>query len=388
MASLGLLSEERRAVFPLAGIFGLRLFGLFALLPVMSLAEGLYPGATAEQMGLALGIYGLSQGLFQLPFGVLSDRYPRHIVVTFGLFIFVLGSVVAAEASTIYGLLLGRAIQGAGAVGSCLLAMIADTTRDTVRNRAMAMVGGMVGLAFVLAMVLSPILFAAGGLKLIFWLIAGFTLLAIGVLWKWVPRSPPNKMQRPVLKEQLKALFSDKQLLGLTTAVLLLHALLTLLFLALPKWLISKWGLAATDTSWFYAGALLLMLIGFVPWVMKLDRSTDQSRSIRMAALCMSLALALLFVASTVYVALVLLALFFVGFNVLETVLPAATSQAAKARDKGAALGLFSTAQFVGTFIGGSIGGVILASWHEKGVLAAALTVACGLYGLGMYLKK
>ena len=254
---------ELRATLSLAAIFATRLLGLFMIYPIFAqYARGL-SGADDRTIGLALGAYGLTQGLLQIPFGILSDRIGRKKVIVGGLVLFAFGSVVAAMSSSIHGVLIGRTIQGAGAIGSSVLAMVADLTREEVRTRAMAVVGITIGFSFALAVLVGPPLAAAFGLSGMFWATAGFALAAIAITLLLTP-TPVRAVPRGVSRATFKRVLQDGQLLRLDFSVFILHAILTASFLIIPSALHQALGLTAAGEWKFYlpvmGGAMALMV--------------------------------------------------------------------------------------------------------------------------------
>ena len=355
----------RRAVAALAGIFALRMFGLFLLLPVLAIYAARLPASTPLLIGLTLGIYGLTQGLFQIPFGMASDRFGRKPVITLGLLIFVAGSVVAALADSMAGLIAGRAIQGAGAVSAAVLALTADLTGEAQRTKAMAVIGVSIGAVFLLSLMLAPPLQSAIGVAGIFWLSAGLALVALVVLWRVVPdpgatvsRSKPRSETTP-LAAHFGGILADRQLLRLNFGVFFLHTVLTAVFVTLPALLLAKSGLVLADHWKLYAPVLLLSVVGMIPLVMLGSRD----RSLRPA---FNAAVGLFLLAATalamtadreIGALLVALWLFFVAFNALEAMLPSLVSRLAPATGKGAAMGVYNSFQFLGMFAGGLVAG-------------------------------
>ncbi|HUC17287.1 MAG TPA: MFS transporter [Acetobacteraceae bacterium] len=357
--------KERRAASTLAAVFALRLLGLFMIYPVFeAYARGLR-GSTPAMIGLALGAYGLTQGLLQIPFGLLSDRIGRKIMITIGLLFFAAGSVVAARAGSIEGVLIGRILQGAGAVGSVILALVADLTRAEVRTRAMAMVGVTIGFAFVVAIVLGPVFNALIGVPGIFWLTALLALLGIGVTLCAVPRSERLTVQREA--EAVPALFArvlrDRELLRLDLGIFSLHAILTASFLAVPPVLAAAFGVGPGREWMIYLPVLAASVALMVPAVILAERG-GRMKEVFITAIAVLLVtvLALGFAGKDAAIVLVALTLFFAAFNSMEAMLPSLVSRFAPAEAKGTALGIYSSLQFLGIFIGGAIGG-LAASW-------------------------
>jgi MFS family permease len=363
-----MLPAERRAALSLASIYALRMLGLFMILPVFALyAEGL-AGVTPTLVGLAIGIYGLTQAVLGIPVGALSDRIGRKPVIIGGLIIFALGSAIAAMADSIWGVIAGRAIQGAGAIAAVLMALAADLTRDEVRTRVMATIGVTIGLSFALSLILGPALDRWIGVPGIFWLIAVLAIAAIGVLAFGVPREPREHV-RAVAPGQLKAVLADTQLLRLDFGVLVLHMILTALFVALPHALRDHAGLVAQHHWYVYLPVMVLSMALMIPFVIVAEKK-QQMKPVFVGAVAVACVAQLALVwgyASLPAVVITLLA-FFTAFNILEATMPSLVSKICPPDRKGAAMGAFSTAQFVGAFFGGALGGWFSSHYGIPGV--------------------
>ncbi len=368
---------ERRATAALAGVFALRMFGMFLVLPVFVLyADGL-ADATPVLMGLALGVYGLTQGALQIPFGWASDRWGRKPVLVVGLLVFAAGSALAALAPDIGWTIAGRALQGAGAIAAVLTALLADQTRDVVRTRAMAVIGICIGASFALSLVLGPALGAVIGVRGIFWLTAGLALLGIAVV-KWlVPPEAIAAHSRGPDSRDLFAVITDRSLHPLYGGIFVLHFLLTAIFVALPP-AIEAFGIPHGRV---YLPVLLGSVVLMLPAVFVADREPWRRWLLPAAVALIAAALAGLAAAHATYPALIALALlFFAGFNFLEAHLPAAVSQAAAPERRGAALGVYSSCQFFGAFAGGLAGGAAYgAAGSTGGFLVGAVAAAAWL---------
>lgn len=374
-------APERRAVGVIALIAVIRMFGLFALLPVLALYARDLDGATSLLIGLAVGAYGLTQAAFQVPLGALSDRVGRIPVILGGLAVFAIGCVVAAVSESIYGVIAGRLLQGAGAISATLTALIADATREEVRTRSMAVFGIGIGAAFMLAMVAGPLLAASFGVPAIFWAAAVLAIFA-ALLLKLLPDIPQTS--KAASWNLLPAL--RPELLRVDLYVFLLHTVMTATFVALPFLLTNDLDLALTQHWKMYVGALLVSLIITVPMIMK-DHRRGSSRLIAVAVVLVAIAqLALTFTAFSVTPVFLALVLYFAGFNFLEASLPARLSVLADDELRGASLGVFSSAQFLGAFTGGLIGGRFLGHGDPGNVffvcaLLAAIWLA--MHGFG-----
>jgi len=365
-----MLPLERRTVTVVALIAMCRMIGLFALLPVLAIYAAGLEGATPTLIGLAVGSYGLTQAALQIPFGSLSDRIGRIPVIVFGLLLFAAGSVLAAQSETIYGVISGRLLQGAGAISATLTALLADATREEMRTRSMAFLGISIGTSFLLALVVGPMVAAHSGVRSLFWVAAGLALLA-GLLLALLPRGIKRPQQLP--RRNISAAFRA-DLLRLDLYIFLLHLLLTASFVALPFVLRNELMLVLTDHWKIYIGALLASLLGTVPLIVR-DERQGKASTLGIALLLLLLGQLMLAFAShalaTVFAAL---AVFFAGFNFLEAGLPARLSIRAQGDVRGASLGAFSSAQFLGAFAGGLLGGRFLGSGNP-----ASVFVVCAL---------
>ena len=365
---------EVRAISGLAGLYGLRMLGLFMVLPVMPLLLLHYEGAEPFVIGLAIGIYGFTQALLQLPYGWLSDRFGRKPLIYTGLLIFALGSLVAATADSILWLIIGRALQGAGAIASVLMALLADLTRDEKRTQAMASVGISIGLAFIVAMAAGPLLAGWVGLSGLFWLTAVFSLLGMLIVWRWVPS--PQRVRKHldaggIDTKQVGKVLVNPQLLRLDFSILVLHLLLTGVFIAVPGLLINA-GWTLTQHGWIY---LVSMLLGFglmIPLIIIGEKGRKMKAMLMLAVSLIAAALVLMPTNLGNWALLPGLLLFFTGFNLLEASLPSLISKQSPVQAKGTAMGIYSTSQFVGAFLGGILGGFILTYWGPLELLWSA----------------
>ncbi|KGH25878.1 MULTISPECIES: MFS transporter [Comamonas] len=355
-------SQERRSSGALALIFALRMLGLFLVLPVFMLEARKYPGGDDPAMiGLAMGLYGLTQALFQLPIGLASDRIGRKPVIVAGLLVFAAGSLIAAMADSLTGLMAGRAIQGAGAVSAAVTALLADLTRDGVRTKAMALVGGSIGLMFALALVLAPLLNAWIGLSGIFGLTCALALAGIAVVLWVVPPEPRQHANAP--KGRFSELLGQSDLLRLNFGVFILHTVQMSMWVAVPAMLVQA-GLAKEQHWHIYLPAVLLSFVA-----MGLLFSMERKGRLRTAllgaiglVLVVQIGLGMLAASGTiptVWCMALLMFLFFCGFNALEATQPSLVSRMAPAPLRGAALGAYNTLQSLGLFAGGAVGGAV-----------------------------
>lgn len=373
--------QERRASVALASLFALRMLGLFLVLPVFALEAAHYPGGdNAAKVGLALGVYGLMQALLQIPLGAASDRFGRKRVIALGLLVFAVGSVLAATATTLDGLLLGRAVQGAGAISAAISALLADLTRPVVRTKGMALVGISIAASFALSLLLAPALTHAIGLSGIFVVTAVLAVLGVATIL-WVVPSEPQRHQAPDTAANLAAVLRSPQLLRLDWGVFALHAVQVAMWLGVPT-LLEHAGLARAVHWHVYLPALVgsVLLLGGV--LFRLERKGHMK-----GVMVFSIALLLLVQLGLAWAALtqagvvalgVLLFAFFLAFNALEASQPSLASKMAEPAQRGSALGVFNTAQSLGVFVGGAAGGVLLQRGGAGllyGVCAAVLLI-------------
>lgn len=366
MNESGMNAAERKAVGGLSSIFALRMMGLFLILPVFSTyAHGLDGAALRpELVGIALGAYGLTQALFQIPFGMMSDKFGRKPVIAAGMVIFAIGSVVASMSTSIEGVLLGRIIQGSGAVAAAVIALTADLTREEYRTKAMASIGITIGLSFAVSMAVAPLLNAWVGVPGIFALTAVLSLLSILVLYFVVP--DPAKSSHHSDSEVTSGMFGQVlkhgQLLRLDIGVFVLHASLTALFVVLPLALANpNQELLSQASQWkLYLPVMVAAFILMVPLIIIAEAKHKMKQIFLLSIALLMLACALLASMhdSLLWVSIALL-VFFVGFNTLEASLPSMVSKYAPVGAKGTAIGVFNTGQFLGAFVGGVIGGFL-----------------------------
>lgn len=364
---------ERRAGASLAAIFALRMLGLFLILPVFAVhAHELAGGDNLTLVGLAIGAYGLTQAFLQIAYGIASDRFGRKPVIVFGLLLFVVGSAVAALADSIHVVIVGRVLQGAGAISAAVTALAADLTRDQHRTKVMAMIGSSIGLVFALSMVAAPLLYELVGMSGIFWLTALLALAAIGVVIYVVPQAPA--LPRPPAG-RLGDVLRDGQLMRLNLGVFALHLIQTAMWVLVPAALVTRAGIAVAEHWKIYLPAVLVSFALMVPAVIVAERRGKMKTIFSAAVALLVIVQAGLYAFGDAVLPLALwLTLFFVAFNVLEAILPSWISKIAPGDAKGAALGLYNTLQSAGLFLGGMLGG-----WLAQHFGAGAVYLACGL---------
>jgi MFS family permease len=351
---------EIRASASLASIFALRMLGLFLILPVFSIHAHTMPGGQSTTMvGLALGIYGLTQSFGQIPFGIASDKFGRKRIIIIGLLLFALGSFIAAAATDIVWVIVGRAVQGAGAISAAITAFIADSTREEHRTKAMAMVGASIGLTFAGSLVAAPLLYNLIGMRGMFILIGVLSLLAIMVVVFVVPAAPLPRIKKPVsFSEVLK----DTELMRLNFGVFALHMTQMAMFVVVPSALVRYAGLPVAAHWKIYLPVVLLSFALMLPPVF-IGEKQGRMKQVFVAAIALLFLVqigmwAVMSRPEVNWVALVLLLLaFFIAFNILEACQPSLVSRIAPPEAKGAALGVYNTLQALGLFCGGALGG-------------------------------
>jgi MFS family permease len=371
--------NELRAATSLAAVFSVRMLGLFMVYPVFAAFARHLAGATPYKIGVALGIYGLSQGVLQMPFGALSDRIGRKVMIVVGLVIFGIGSAVAASAGSIDGMIIGRLLQGAGAIGSVVLALVADLTAEQSRTKAMALVGMTIGFSFLVAIVTGPALAGWVGVAGIFWLMAALALVGIAITLFIVP-SPPRPHVQPeaeTVPALIGASLRNPELLRLDFGIFALHAMLTASFLVVPALMRGTLALSNHDQWLVYLPVLLLSIAVMVPTIIVAERRRRMKSVLVGAVAALAASQLMLAVGGRdTYVLLAGLVLFFSGFNVMEASLPSLVTKTAASGSRGTATGIYSSSQFLGIFAGGLIGGWVHQTAGTAGVFFFASAVA------------
>ena len=364
---------EQRTTVGLAGVYGIRMLGLFMILPVFALYATSLKGVTPTLVGLAIGIYGLTQALFQIPLGLLSDRIGRKPVILGGLAVFALGSVIAAVSTTIEGVVIGRAIQGSGAIAAATLALLADLTRETVRTRVMAVIGVTIGVSFSVAMVLGPLLDRWIGVPGIFWLTAALAVVAALIIVVGVPTPARLKRHRDtgMVWSYLSDVLRDSQLLRLDLGIFTLHLLLSSNWVVLPLQFRDHFSIPSAEHWKIYLPVMLLGFVAMIPFIIIAEAKQKMKGVFVSAVAVLAVAELLLYFNNAGFWALMFsLWVFFTAFNLLEASLPSLVAKFSPPDAKGTAMGVYSTSQFMGIFVGGLIGGWL----HEhRGISAVYL---------------
>ena len=373
--------SETRAASGLALVFAFRMLGMFMVLPVLATYGMDLAGATPALIGLAIGAYGLTQALFQIPFGVISDRIGRRPVIYLGLIVFALGSVLAANSDSIWGVIAGRVLQGAGAISAAVMALLSDLTREQHRTKAMAMIGMTIGLSFAVAMVVGPLLTRAFGLSGLFLATGAMALVGIVIVMFMVPRSTGTLQHREsgVARQALIPTLRHPDLLRLDLGIFVLHAMLMSSFIALPLALVEKAGLPKEQHWWVYLTALLISFFAMIPFIIYGEKKRKMKRVLLGAVATLMLTELFFWQFGDSLRALVIgTVVFFTAFNLLEASLPSLISKVSPAGGKGTAMGVYSTSQFLGSALGGILGGWLF----QHGGLSVVFLGCAGLAAL------
>ena len=373
--------SETRAASGLALVFAFRMLGMFMVLPVLATYGMDLVGATPALIGLAIGAYGLTQAIFQIPFGVISDRIGRRPVIYLGLIVFALGSVLAANSDSIWGVIAGRVLQGAGAISAAVMALLSDLTREQHRTKAMAMIGMTIGLSFAVAMVVGPLLTRAFGLSGLFLATGAMALVGIVIVMFMVPRSTGTLQHREsgVARQALLPTLRHPDLLRLDLGIFVLHAMLMSSFIALPLALVEKAGLPKEQHWWVYLTALLISFFAMIPFIIYGEKKRKMKRVLLGAVVTLMLTELFFWKFGDSLRALVVgTVVFFTAFNLLEASLPSLISKVSPAGGKGTAMGVYSTSQFLGSALGGILGGWLF----QHGGLSVVFLGCAGLAAL------
>ncbi|MGP9544182.1 MFS transporter [Psychrobacter sp. AOP7-B1-25] len=374
-------SVEKRAILGVGGIFALRMIGLFMIVPVFSVYGENYAHATPFLIGLAVGIYGLGQAIFQIPMSLAADKFPRKPIIFLGLILFAVGGMIAANATDIYEVIIGRALAGSGAVSAVLMALLADVTREEMRTKAMATMGLTIATSIMLAFAFGPLLVGSLGISGLFWLTSGFAVLAM-LLLVVIPtpmRVLKHNLDNKTIGQQLATVLKIGDLNRLHIGIFALHLTMTAIFVILPHQLSEVLGLSVRQQGLVY---LPLLFIGFaiaIPFIIIAEKKRKMRQVFLGAIALMTAALALLALGSQLGVGIILgLLLYFMGFNLLEATIPSWISKRAPVANKATAMGLNSSSQFFGAFVGGAMGGLLLSQSNllAWGILAIIMGAA------------
>ena len=367
-------STERLFALKVSLIMSIRMLGLFMLFPVMSVYAGDYDSSTPILIGMAIGIYGLTQALLQIPFGYLSDRFGRKPILIIGLLIFLIGSIIAATASNIIFVVIGRALQGGGAISAVLMAFLADSISEDNRAKANAFVGFQIGAAFMLSLIIGPIITSRIGLSGLFWVIGLLSIIAMLIVVSLEHSRPINyyRLSFGAFKETL-----SRELIAVDFSVFSLHLILASGFIVMPLLIMENQIVSMINNWQLYLPAVLLSFIGMIPLII-ISEKFKKTKYILLLSIFLLIISQIIFYISNLNfsVFLITLTIFFVAFNTVEAILPSLLSKTASASKRGLAMGIFSTSQFLGTFIGGAIGGLIYDIYDLNSVFLFTIFVA------------
>ena len=367
-------STERLFALKISLVMAVRMLGLFMLFPVMSIYAADYESATPFLIGMAIGIYGLTQAIFQIPFGYLSDRFGRKPILLAGLLVFLFGSIMAANTSNIIIVVIGRAFQGGGAISAVLMAFLADSVSEENRAKANAFVGFQIGVAFMLSLLIGPIISSRVGLTGLFWVIAFLSVIAMVIVLSLRQAKPITyyKLSLKAFKETL-----TKELLALDFSIFSLHLILAAGFIVMPLLIIENQIVSMIDNWQLYLPAVLLSFLGMIPLIVISEKFKKTKTILLISILLLILSQIIFFSLNLNFkVFLITLTVFFVAFNTVEALLPSLLSRTASSSKRGLAMGIFSTSQFLGTFIGGAIGGFIYDIYDLNSVFLFTIFVA------------
>jgi MFS family permease len=367
-------ATERLIAFKVSLIMSVRMLGLFMLFPVMSVYASGYENSTPFLIGMAIGIYGLTQAFFQIPFGYLSDRFGRKPLLIAGLLIFFLGSIIAANTENIIFVVIGRAFQGGGAISAVLMAFLADSVSEDNRAKANAFVGFQIGVAFMLSLIIGPIITSKIGLSGLFWSIGLLSIVAMLIVFSLKQSKPINyyRLSIGAFKETL-----SRELVSLDFSVFSLHLILASGFIVMPLLIMKNQIVSMADNWQLYLPAVLFSFIGMVPLIIISERFKKTKYILLLSILLLIISQIVFFISDLNFSAfLITLTIFFVAFNSIEAILPSLLSKTASPSKRGLAMGIFSTSQFLGTFIGGAIGGLIYDIYDLNSVFLFTIFVA------------
>ena len=378
--STAMLPSERRAAGSLAAIYIFRMLGLFIVLPVFSIFAGEYSQSTPFLIGLAIGVYGIFQAVLQVPFGMLSDRFGRKLMISIGLILLAVGSVMAATAETIYMVILGRALQGAGAISAVIMALAADLTRDDQRTKIMAILGASIGFAFVLALMLGPLLITLFSISALFWLTAATAIIGLVLIHTVVPDPDvlEHRAETGANLSSMAQLLRNPQLQRLDVSIFVLHMIITATFLVVPL-LLRDLGLVAELHWQIYLPAMGIAVVVLIPMMMGAERNYLKPVLLICVAGLLLTQLFFWLVPGSISNVFIGVCLFFCFLTVLESLFPSLVSRIAPVDAKGSAMGVYSSSQFMGGFVGGAGGGWLYGAYGPESVFIA-LALVCALW--------
>ncbi len=384
-------SLEWRVACSLAAVYAVRMLGLFMILPVFALQAKHLPGATETLIGIAIGIYGLTQASLQIPLGLVSDRWGRKPIILGGLAIFALGSLVAALADSITGIIIGRFLQGMGAIAAATMALAADLTREEHRTKVMAVIGISIGLSFMLAMVVGPLLNAWAGLSGIFWVTLGLAIVGILLISFAVPTPPRSIAHRDagIVSDYLGKALGNHSLLRLDAGIFFLHLIMTANFLVLPPLFKNELGITTSEHWKIYLPVFTGSFICAIPLII-LAEKRQLIKPLLLLAIISLIVAELMLALAHAYLPLLLLGflLFFIGFNFLEAVQPSLVAKYVSVDAKGTAMGIYSSSQFLGIFAGGLLGGMIQQQWPINGIFYFSVLMGLLWFLLAYHLPR
>jgi len=365
---------ERIFALKISLIMSVRMLGLFMLFPVMSVYASDYENSTPFLVGVAIGIYGLTQAILQIPFGYLSDRFGRKSILIIGLLIFFLGSVLAASTSNLILVVLGRALQGGGAISAVLMAFLADSVAEENRAKANAFVGFQIGVAFMLSLLIGPIISSKVGLQGLFWTIALLSLISMLLVFS-LNQSKPIRYYRLSISAFSETL--TKELITLDLSIFSLHLILAAGFIVMPLLIVENQIVSMAENWHLYLPAIFLSFLGMLPLIV-ISEKFKKTKYILMLCISLLILSQLIFLNASLnfQLFLVTLTIFFIAFNSIEALLPSLLSRTADTEKRGLAMGIFSTSQFLGTFFGGAIGGLIYDIYDLNSVFLFTIFVA------------